>query len=313
MLRFEWGDSLHKDPEVSDLLKSAATFDSEQGFSTTAPPLGVIDPPAVVTTRELIARMSQDVGSVVRHPRQLVVAFLRLAVDETGTGTVELTVHPDYRSLGIATLLVEKLGLDTASDDGWLGTGAKCLQIWARGSHPAADRMAMRFDAGTARVLYRLIRPLLRRNPVPAAGAIPDVQVKSMRNDDAADIAALARTALHSVEPATVADVLVAREGTARIAGFVEVAKMPLDGHADRWLGAVRTLVVDPSANRTSVTRALLGEALRHLFQAGLGEVEILVEAIGDDLLRHCRAVGFHHDQTDVCYQVPIDQPPFNL
>ena len=306
MLTYEWGDSFHNDPEVCDLLKAAVTFDAEQGFSTTAPPVGLSDPPAVVTTRELVTRMSPEVGSVESHPPGVVVAFLRLAVDETGTGTVEFTVHPDFRSRGVGTQLVERLGLDIASADGWAGTGAKSLRIWARGSHPAADRMAMRFEAGEERVLFRLIRPLTRRDPVPPADETSDIRVEPMSQDgDGVSVAELARVARAAFDPATATDVLVARDRTPGVAGFIEVSKMALDGQVNGWLGAVRTVVVGPSANRTTVTRALLGGALRHLSDAGLGEVEMLIDAGGDDLIRHCRAVGFHHDQTDVCYQFP--------
>jgi len=37
----------------------------------------------------------------------------------------------EYRSRGITTLLVEKVGLELAGPDGWLGSGASALRVWA--------------------------------------------------------------------------------------------------------------------------------------------------------------------------------------
>jgi mycothiol synthase len=84
-----------------------------------------------------------------------VAAYLRIEPDpDGGPATVRYVVRPEFRSRGISTLLVEKIGLDLE---------ASGLRVWARGDHPAAQRMARRFESAgirTARREWQLLAPL---------------------------------------------------------------------------------------------------------------------------------------------------------
>jgi mycothiol synthase len=84
------------------------------------------------------------------------VAFLRLDVDRTGEAIAQMLVHRGYRSLGIGTLMLEKLS--AYEGVGFAGTGALTITSWAHGSHPAADRMARRFGAAEGRSRWKLAR-----------------------------------------------------------------------------------------------------------------------------------------------------------
>jgi mycothiol synthase len=234
LITWEWRDRCGEDPEIAAMLAAAAAYDAEQGFSP-APPAEDSEPGETQTTCELGAWISPDVGSVIRRPpRRLPVAFVRVTVDGQGTGVLELTVAPEQRSLGIGTLLFETLDLDTSADGGWRGTGARRLLAWARGGHPAAERMAMRFGAVTERTMWRVIRPLGTDGP--------------------------------SVSLRSVAD------------------GRPVD-------------------------RATLSVALAALETDGAGEAVLLIDSDDSALLAECLAVGFHHDQTDICYRIPDRGP----
>ncbi len=89
-------------------------------------------------------------------PDSPVVGFLRLDVDRAGGAVAQLLVRRDYRSLGIATLMLELLS--EREGDGWAGTGAVSITGWARGSHPAAERMARRLGAEVTASRWKLMR-----------------------------------------------------------------------------------------------------------------------------------------------------------
>jgi mycothiol synthase len=299
MITLEWRDTWRDEPDLTAMLEGAATFDAEQGFSAVPPFAGPAD---ARTARELVAWISPDVGSVIAHPRRLPAAFLRVIVDDEGTGVLEITVAPELRSLGIGTLLIETLGWDTSSPDGWHGTGARRLVAWARGSHPAAERMALRFGITTERTMWRIIRPLGPATPPPPADPSEPLRIEPQSPEAAADdlekLAGMAET-----EPSVQPERYVARGADGTLAGAITVVvSPPADG--DHGTGAVRSVVVEPSSDRSRVNRALLAAALRRISEAGGDEAETLVDSTDDDLVADCQAVGFYHDQTDICYRV---------
>jgi mycothiol synthase len=68
----------------------------------------------------------------------------------------QLLVRPEHRSLGIATLTLEMLA--ERPGDGWAGTGAVSISCWAKGDHPAAERMSRRFGAEVEGATWVLLR-----------------------------------------------------------------------------------------------------------------------------------------------------------
>jgi mycothiol synthase len=168
MIDVEWyppegpGPPPEVEAELRELLADAARFDTEAGFPQLSP-----DDPVEPGTAQLLIRLLPDerCGRSAPHVPSL-AAYLRLEPldgPDAGTAEVSYVVRPEYRSRGITTLLVEKIGLELAGPDGWLGSGASALRVWARGNHPAAQRLALRFrhhGIATAVRRWQLLAPL---------------------------------------------------------------------------------------------------------------------------------------------------------
>ena len=147
-VRDELGDD--ERAELEALIAEAAAYDEEAGFSTVElAPAG--DGNNVVF--QAVARLNPGMHG---SPDSPLVGFLRLDVDRAGGAVAQLLVRPDYRSLGIGTLMLELLS--EREGDGWAGTGAVSISGWARGSHPAAERMARRLGAELTASSWKLQR-----------------------------------------------------------------------------------------------------------------------------------------------------------
>jgi len=193
MITYSWrtGFDAGEEREVGEMLAAAAEADAEAGFPAVS--LGESYPD---DARHLVVRLLPDdrPGHEGSSP---VAAYLRVEPDpDGGPATVRYVVRPEFRSRGISTLLVEKIGLDPGT---WGGTGVSALRIWARGDHPAAQRMARRFErAGirTARREWQLLAPL-RDSELPpeiAGAAWYDSREHGLRIAVDAEDHALART-----------------------------------------------------------------------------------------------------------------------
>ena len=138
--------------ELDALLQACADYDAEAGFSQ----IRAHDPVGPNSVRyQALARLQPGHGTVGSP----LVACLRLDVDRAGGADAQLVVHPDHRSLGIATLLSELLAAgDAGTGQGWAGTGAFSISCWSHADHPAAARMADRLGAQAASETQRLVR-----------------------------------------------------------------------------------------------------------------------------------------------------------
>ncbi|MFD1812137.1 GNAT family N-acetyltransferase [Rhodococcus gannanensis] len=312
MISYRWCDELAVDDrdEVLALVRRAAEYDAEAGFSA-------IDP------RDLNARSSE--GERVWHlpiraRRDLsvrddapwvVVAYLRLAVDGDGLGAVQFVVDPDYRSRGIATLLVEELGLDAAGDGGWAGTGARMLRAWAYGSHPAADRLTTRFGVPAVRRQWTLLRHLSG----PWADPLDPVTTEAVLSEpvswDAASaevdavVAATAMPTRHrdSLSRTDDSGLVVLASVGGEPAGYVRFDP-GLHEHEElraAWLGA---LVVSDRASGRGLGSALLVRALVAVRDAGAQIALMRIDPDDDRAVRMCRLLSFEQDEAHACYQV---------
>ena len=153
MITVEFRDELEPSEaeELAAMIAEAAAYDEEAGFSTASPNDGDTDDE--VRVFQVLARLTPGMHGSMDTP---VVAFLRLDVDRAGEAIAQMIVRPGYRSLGIGTLMVERLS--ERAGPGFAGTGALNVTIWAHGSHPAADRMAHRFGAAQSRARWKLMR-----------------------------------------------------------------------------------------------------------------------------------------------------------
>lgn len=136
--------------ELEAMVADAAAYDEEAGFSTVS--LDVA-PDSNYEVFQAVARLTPGMHG---SPETPLAAYLRLDVDRAGGAVAQLLVRREYRSLGVATLMLEMLS--ELEGDGWAGTGAVSISGWARGGHPAADRMARRLGAEIERSVWKLMR-----------------------------------------------------------------------------------------------------------------------------------------------------------
>ena len=186
MITYSWrtGFDAGEEREVGEMLAEAASADAEAGF-----PAVSLSEAYPADARHLVVRLLPDVrpGHEGSSP---VAAYLRVEPDPSGgLATVRYVVRPQFRSRGISTLLVEQMGLD-------LGTPG--LRVWARGDHPAAQRMARRFEClgvRAARKEWQLLAPRDAELPPEIAGAVwYDPREHGLRIAVDAEDHALART-----------------------------------------------------------------------------------------------------------------------
>jgi mycothiol synthase len=296
MITCTWRPSFAPDEEreVSEMLATAAEADAEAGF-----PAVSLSQPYPDDARHLVVRLLPD-GRSGHGDSSPVAAYLRVEPGpEGGPATVRYVVRPEFRSRGISTLLVEKIGLDLGATGGWAGTGAPALRVWARGDHPAAQRMARRFACAgvrTARRQWQLLAPL--RDPGFPDAAGPAVRLPA---DAAERIAAAALWRRHGgrIEPPDQFRVLV---NGPDVSGAVWYD--PRADERTEYGAAGRIVAVLCAPDRDDLRAGLVAAAMTALREGGLRVAAIAVDAEDRALARSCRLLRFRHDRTDIEYTV---------
>jgi mycothiol synthase len=301
--------------EVRALVDEAAAYDEEAGFSTVTP---VGSGPAVPSASQMVVRMrpfdaDEDDEDSAQWP---LAAYLRVDVSgEDRLGTVALVVKPEYRSLGVATLLFEKLGLPTWERHDWAGIGATALQTWAHGAHPAAERMAMRFGAARVHEMWKLVRSL--RESAGSDQLVPaGVTVKPLNGGgDAMSVERIEKSSAGDQTGAWISpagrehllsggDALLAIDGSGEVVGVVRLDSGIHNGSPDKAVGTILTRSVGTAAERDEVGRALLRAGLDHLRHLGVRRAQLYIDAYEETIVRITRELSFEHDRSDVCYRV---------
>ncbi len=294
MIKYEWRTSLSPDEsaELSDLLGRAAEYDAEPEYTR-------------IDFDDVNCAMSQS-DSLVRHlliwmlphatalgePDQpeRIAGLVRLHFLADGSATASTVIDPRLRSIGIMTLLLERVGLDTARPGGWLDTGAHTVIAWAQGNHPAAGRLSNRFLIPRTRRVWKLIRSTDAVEDATAAPVLEPI-----------DDAALAD--LGWVPAPHGSDHSYALREAGRIVG---VAAMDLRAVASDEFGRCATITsafAAPAADAPQRRRLLDGAAaLAH--EGGMTGVITNVDSDDTDKVNSCRLAGFQHDRTDVRYQI---------
>jgi mycothiol synthase len=276
--------------EVGEMLAAAAEADAEAGFPAVS--LGQSYPD---DARHLVVRLLPDdrPGHEGSSP---VAAYLRVEPEpEGGAATVRYVVRPEFRSRGISTLLVEKIGLDLGAPGGWAGTGVSALRAWARGDHPAAQRMARRFEGAgvrTARREWQLLAPLRDAGSPGVSGPVPRPPV------DAAERAAAA--ALCGREMSSDHFGMLVNGPTVSGAVWYD----PRADERTEYGVAGRIVAVLTAPGQDELRAALVAAAMAALREHGLRVAAIAVDAEDRALARTCRLLGFRHDRTDIEYTV---------
>jgi mycothiol synthase len=293
MITCSWRTAFAPDEEgeVGEMLAAAAEADAEAGF-----PAISLSQPFPGDARHLVVRLLPD-GRSEHKDSSPVAAYLRVEPDpDGGAAVVRYVVRPQFRSRGISTLLVETVGLDVRAEGGWAGTGAPALRVWARGDHPAALRMARRFECAgvrTARRQWQLLAPL--RDP-----GFPDASGPAVRPPaDAAERAVATALWRGRDEPPDHLEVLVT--GT-DVAGSVWYD--PKADERTEYGTAGRIVAVLTAPGRDDLRASLVAAAMAALRERGVRVAAIAVDAEDRALARHCRLLGFRHDRTDIEYTV---------
>jgi len=308
MITYSWrtGFDAGEEREVGEMLAAAAEADAEAGFPAVS--LGQSYPD---DARHLVVRLLPDdrPGHEGSSP---VAAYLRIEPEpDGGPATVRYVVRPEFRSRGISTLLVEKIGLDLGAAGGWAGTGVSALRVWARGDHPAAQRMARRFECAgvrTARREWQLLTPLRDSGFSYASDPVPRPVA------DAAELAAVAalwRRCGAREEPPDHFGVLVSGPDVSGAAWYDPRADERTEyGTAGRIVAVLAAPLVAPSGSpgRDEVRADLVAATMAALREHGLQGAAIAVDAEDRALARTCRLLGFRHDRTDIEYTVGL--PP---
>lgn len=294
MIKYEWRDSLSpaESAELADMLQRAAVYDAEREFST-------------IDFADVERSMAQEDHST-RHlviwmlPRQTtmdgagdperIAGLLRLVFESDDVADATVVIEPDLRSLGIMTLLLEQVGVDTTSTDGWAGTGARTVTSWARGTHPAADRLANRFLIPHTRRVWKLIRGTA---PIDTA-------------DSRTLLEKLEEPALRELDWAPVAAFTGAVYGLRAGGEVIGVVALDLRNVESEEFGTCATIKYAATASDTDprTRRWLLEGAADAAGRAGCSGVIVYVDS--DDLgaVHACRLAGFQHDRTDMRYQL---------
>ena len=280
--------------ELREMLAEAAAEDAEAGF-----PAVSLDQPYRDDAAHLVVRLLPD-GRPGHDASAPVAAYLRVEPDpDGGTAIARYVVRPRFRSRGISTLLLETIGLDLRAEGGWAGTGVSALRIWARGDHPAAQRMARRFErfgVRPGRRQWQLLAPL-RRSGWPERQGVR------------------ARPPAGAAEQAAAAALWHRRAGreelphgaSVLIAGPDVTGALWYDPDADErteYGTAGRIVAVLAEPGREEIRADLVAAAMTGLRDRGLRVAAVTVDADDHALTRTCRLMGFRHDRTDIEYLV---------
>ena len=315
MIDFEWypaggeGFPPEVEAELREMLHEAAEADAEAGF----PQLSLDDDTEPGTTQLLVWLLPDERSGRNVPLAPSLAAYLRvepLHDEDAGIGEVSYVVRPDYRSRGVTTLLVEKIGLELGQPDGWCGTGVRALKVWARGNHPAALRMSLRFrryGIRTALRRWQLVIPLRTGREIDPGAELGGPQVREATTTAERVAAAELWTASGRRHPPPADTQLLISGPSEAPDGAVWVD--PDSGEPTEWGAAGRLVALctrdaDRAHEDDPLVRALLVAGLERLRDTGVRAGMITVDAQDRPLVHEARSLGLMHDQTDVQYTV---------
>lgn len=293
MIKYEWRTELSpaEADELSEVLTRAAAYDAEPGYSTidfADVAHSMADPKS--PDRHLVIWMLPH-GTALTGPPvpECIAGLVRLTGAASGSAEATVVIDPDLRSIGIMTLLLERVGLDANSDHGWLGSGAKVVTAWARGNHPASGRLSNRFLIPRTRRIWKLLRSTHLDKPAAAPVLEP--------------ITDAACTDLGWYRgPNTSATPYAMRE-SGRIVAVARLNTHPVDSDEFGWCATIDDAQVAPSAGPEAGRQLLDGvAALAH--EAELTGLIIHLDSDDTTMVHHCRLAGFQHDRTDVRFHL---------
>lgn len=296
MIKYEWRNQLSKEEsaQLADLLHRAAEYDAEPEYST-------IDFAEVQQAmaaadsryRHLVVWMlpyATEMGAAEQPER--IAGLIRLALNGDGTAEGTGVIDPRLRSIGIMTLLFERVGLNTAAPEGWLGTGAHTVTVWARGNHPASGRLSSRFLVPRTRCVWKLIRSTDSFEETAAAPVLEPASTESLDELGWASTVSAAAGASHILRDQR------------RVIGAVSIDFTPLSSEEFGSCATVRAVATAPTHTDAHTRKQLLNGAAALAHESGLTGLIIHVDSTDSALVNACRLVDFQHDRTDVLLQL---------
>lgn len=224
-------------------------------------------------------------------------------------GTLELVVHPNCRSQGVATALAQGI-----QDRPGLRTP---LNAWAHGNHAAAARLAEQFGYSPVRELLRL--RLTHQEPFTALPLPDGVTIRAFApgSDDETWLAVNAEAFASHPEQGSLdqtdldarkaepwfdpAGFLLAEDAEGTLLGF-HWTKIHPGAQDSPPLGEVYSVGIAPAAQGRGLGKALTVAGIRYLQHQGVEAVMLYVDADNTPAVELYRALGFVRWDTDVMY-----------
>jgi hypothetical protein len=294
MIKYEWREELSaaESVELADLLRRAAEFDAEPEYTTIEfqdVEHSMAQPDSKI--RHLVVWMLPYATALAERERpERIAALLRIVPSGNGVGVASLVVDPDLRSIGIVTLLLERVGMDTSAPGGWLGTGVHTLTAWAQGNHPATGRISNRFLIPRTRRVWKLIRATDSFEEATGAPVLEPLSTSGL-----AELSWAARL------PTTAACQALREKG--RVIAVVTVDLAPVSSEEFGACATIRSVAFAPDADAVQ-RRRLLNGAAALAYEAGRTGLIIHVDSDDSVLVNACRLAHFQHDRTDVLLQL---------
>lgn len=315
MIRYQFCSALSGDDaaQLAGLLVRAAAYDAEPEYNAIDPDDVERDMGVGGGVRDLVIWLTDRSAAGLSDECERVAGLIRLVPTHDGWADGTVVIDPDFRSIGILTLLLEQEGVDPSTSDGWLGSGFAGIRGWARGNHPASGRIGDRNLLPRTQRIWKLVRP---------SDAGP---CESSAGDTGSAVALTAADAdvLRALVPSLNATDTDRAHLDAGVSGASERATFGVRGH-DGLHGVLdldlAPIHVDEIGRCASVgyigTAPALGDVRRAVLADlivsagaraaadGLDGLIIYASSVDDDLVAAARQVGCQHDRTDTLYEI---------
>ncbi|MGC4934784.1 GNAT family N-acetyltransferase [Gordonia sp. DT30] len=305
IVEYEWLRFVDADLRklLADFAESAFIYDREAGFTQISEFRRGGTEDGRGLNRHLVVSVTE------RDKERRIVGYLSIVHVEDGVGTAILVIDPEYRSRGIATLLAEKLQVESPNPADWFDTGLSGLQFAAAGPHPAAERLARRMGVPVVDQRWLLIRSL--RGPVAHPALFGGARVDVSESDEDPDVSGPrehTRVLLEDHPQFARAEKIVRREYSVTddkpLSAIVRYSLFA-DGVPSR-LAFIEFGRSSLAEAREPAIEALIDAATSDLWSAGVKAVLASVDPNDGVVVRTTRRRYFQHDQTDLTFGIDV-------
>ncbi|MGW0040879.1 hypothetical protein [Rhodococcus sp. NPDC003348] len=272
--------------EPAALRSAAIAADDEMGYSAAL--AGEVWRSDSAATASVYTHLRRH--DIPAAPRGHLAAVLTVAPLGDGVGAADLLVAPAFRSMGVATSVVESLLRDAAT-----AAPFERVLLCAYGSHPATSRIAARFGVMPAGSRTHLILP--SRSDLDASRAV------GMPRPGAVRTRLVRQGARPTPDEWSVFGEPVRDRIRIEVAGADDQAIGYADVSRTGEIGAVHDVRGpdgDPAAFDTAVQ--VVCQAVRYLADGGAAAVHTSVRSASGAEFDAFRAAAFQRDRTDLLF-----------